>query len=826
MADNNDFTHEFQIYSTDLNAGTMGTGKFLLFDNNINAIKVEDVSNIKIGGGTNGRVLATDGEGNLRWISAAAVTGGISSYNELDNLPTLFSGDYNDLTNKPSIPDLTGYATESWVNSQGFGSGGGATNEITNTDGTSTYSVSVGTNGVVTMTTARGGIEFGAMPEVGGPTHLHIMRPAGSEGATDLYFGDDYNYVKMPGLYGAGTQGVEIGSSYNGGAVSTWRFGTDGHLILPAGGDIRDITGTSVLGGGGSANTGNISFSGDEITGTAGVAKMQVLDVIQTASYSFTPGVDYSTAVWENDYIVFNDPTQAIYDAIWALTNVSTIQVQVAGNWTTVTSTGSSTPGMPLAPTLFINQTAVGGPLNIDIVDITINQGTTSYVEIDGTDFRVDVQDDIRMYANDAFRFINRSTTNGIEIQTADGDHIWEFNPDGTLTLPDSGDILRNGSSVLSNDYNNLSNTPSLATVATSGDYNDLSNKPTFRETVSAGSGPGGNNQADSLILAGINPVIDIPSTWGGDLILQGGVGGSNGDLYGEVRIKSGTIGSNYEWHFTSDKKIKLPAGGDIVDSTGASVLGGSGGGITLPADASGYLNNNGSGTLTWVPGNPAGSGILPYSDFVVFSNTVTEDWTAYTLSGTMDSFNDYQSNIATITLSSATALGIQAVPNTKTFWLNDSKVNSNNYMVVEFPASPAVGEVFNVTISSDLTTVNAGSFVIGETYTISSVGTTSWTSIGASYSGVGNSFVATGAGTGTGTATTSAGAKKIIYKPATGQRVRTFANGSAPAVWFGSGGTYDFMYVDTAGNNSGMLLTFVFAGAIGGTPSWYQVYF
>lgn len=218
----------------------------------------------------------------------------------------------------------------------------------------------------------------------------------------------------------------------------------------------------------GSANTGNISFSGDEITGTAGVAKMQVLDVIQTASYSFTPGVDYSTAVWDADAITFNDPTQAIYDAIWALTNLSTIQVQVAGNWTTVTSTGSSTPGMPLAVTLFINQTAVGGPLNIDVVDITINQGTTSYVEIDGTDFRVDVQDDIRMYANDVFRLINRSTNNGIEIQTYDGEHVWEFNPDGTLTLPSNGDILRNGNSVI----------PNLALVATTGIYNDLSDRP------------------------------------------------------------------------------------------------------------------------------------------------------------------------------------------------------------------------------------------------------------------------------------------------------------------------------------------------------------
>ena len=113
--------------------------------------------------------------------------------------------------------------------------------------------------------------------------------------------------------------------------------------------------------------------------------------------------------------------------------------------------------------------------------------------------------------------------------------------------------------------------------VSFDGDYNSLTNKPTIRIAVAAGSGPGGNLQADSLALAGLNPTENIPSTYGGDLILQGGVGGANGDLYGEVRIKSGTIGANYEWHFTTDKKIKLPAGGSIVDSTGTSVLGGSG---------------------------------------------------------------------------------------------------------------------------------------------------------------------------------------------------------------------------------------------------------
>lgn len=131
-------------------------------------------------------------------------------------------------------------------NSLPYSNTGGSGEEITNTDGFNTYSVSVSTNGVVTMTTARGGIEFGAQPEPGAPAHLHIMRPADQEGSTDLYFGDDYNYVKMPNS-SYDQQGVEIGSSLNQGTVSVWRFGTDGALTLPLGGDIKDSNGVSVL---------------------------------------------------------------------------------------------------------------------------------------------------------------------------------------------------------------------------------------------------------------------------------------------------------------------------------------------------------------------------------------------------------------------------------------------------------------------------------------------------------------------------------------------------------------------------------------------------
>ena len=64
--------------------------------------------------------------------------------------------------------------------------------------------------------------------------------------------------------------------------------------------------------------------------------------------------------------------------------------------------------------------------------------------------------------------------------------------------------------------------------------------------------------------------------------------------------------------------------------------------------------------------------------------------------------------------------------------------------------------------------TITAGSFVVGSVYTILSLGTTSFTAIGASANTVGITFVATGVGSGTGTAynyfvgSNSTGAKTI----------------------------------------------------------------
>ena len=79
----------------------------------------------------------------------------------------------------------------------------------------------------------------------------------------------------------------------------------------------------------------------------------------------------------------------------------------------------------------------------------------------------------------------------------------------------------------------------------------------------------------------------------------------------------------------------------------------------------------------------------------------------------------------------------------------------SNDYVLVYRPSLASA--------SATTATVIAGGFVIGTTYTIATVGTTDFTSIGAASNTVGLGFVATGAGTGTGTATTTVSSQGLI---------------------------------------------------------------
>jgi len=106
--------------------------------------------------------------------------------------------------------------------------------------------------------------------------------------------------------------------------------------------------------------------------------------------------------------------------------------------------------------------------------------------------------------------------------------------------------------------------------------------------------------------------------------------------------------------------------------------------------------------------------------------------------------------------------------------------------------------------------TVTAGSFVTGRVYTISAVGNTSFTAIGAASNTVGVVFTATGPGTGTGTASF------------TGNNVTSAGNfASGQSYTIVTVGTTDFTAIGAANNTIGTVFTATGPGTGTGTAGW-----
>ena len=69
------------------------------------------------------------------WVNLGAGGGGSTDWSDITNKPDFaqvaYSNDYGDLDNKPEIPSLEGYATETWVQEQGFSTFSGSYNDLT-----------------------------------------------------------------------------------------------------------------------------------------------------------------------------------------------------------------------------------------------------------------------------------------------------------------------------------------------------------------------------------------------------------------------------------------------------------------------------------------------------------------------------------------------------------------------------------------------------------------------------------------------------------------------------------------------------------------------
>lgn len=146
-------------------------------------------------------------------------------------------------------------------------------------------------NGLI-LATDRGSLALGTNmegPGVAGHFHIAFDGSNVNPPANDLFLGDDYNYVKLPGsaLNPYTPYGVEIGTHNNvlGGDTHNWRFETDGNLVLPQGSRISDQATSvdlvvvhpsdnpywyNIFGDTGATNSANITINGSVVRDTGG----------------------------------------------------------------------------------------------------------------------------------------------------------------------------------------------------------------------------------------------------------------------------------------------------------------------------------------------------------------------------------------------------------------------------------------------------------------------------------------------------------------------------------------------------------------------------
>ena len=149
----------------------------------------------------------------------------------------------------------------------------------------------INNNGLI-LETDRGSLAIGTNmegPGVAGHFHIAFDGSNVEPPLNDLFLGDDYNYVKLPGsaLNPVNPYGVEIGTYNNDGGDSySWRFGTDGNLQLPQGSKIFDqVTSVEVavgrassdslywyniFGDTGATNNANVTINGSVVRDTGG----------------------------------------------------------------------------------------------------------------------------------------------------------------------------------------------------------------------------------------------------------------------------------------------------------------------------------------------------------------------------------------------------------------------------------------------------------------------------------------------------------------------------------------------------------------------------
>ena len=297
--------------------------------------------------------------------------------------------------------------------------------------------------------------------------HLHLT--TGDLSETSIFLGTDELNVRTT------TNGtIQITTPTEGSNV--WEFGTNGSLTLPAGGDIVDSYGDSVLGGG-SGDTGDITFSGATISAPDdaviriqakdsnsivrsyfrldpdnGYAEMRALSGRRTEYFSTS---DWATAEWTGTggggNISFTDAA----DLISFLNNQYNGQNRTfsinGGEYIAYDGFGGDSNNI----ILYTLASPPADPTTVTSIEFRYNRESRIEIDYDddeiniiGRGLDVDIETDERININangsveigsdTSVALLNNSATNSIIIRTNNNNtnQTWEFAADGKLTFP------------------------------------------------------------------------------------------------------------------------------------------------------------------------------------------------------------------------------------------------------------------------------------------------------------------------------------------------------------------------------------------------------
>jgi hypothetical protein len=195
-------------------------------------------------------------------------------------------------------------------------------------------------------------------------------------------------------------------------------------------------------------------------------------------------------------------------------------------------------------------------------------------------------QQAIDLFLGDDSNYVKLPSTGGVEIATQNfNQYSWIFSTDGNLTIP--GDIRSEGN--INIDINLSDSTLHRWQFGEDGEL-------TFPNGGQISNYPGGVGVSnDSWFVTPDNGTGGISSQDGQQYIQI------NDNLHVEIGTSYGTENESI-WQFGLDGNLTLPVGGDILDSTGTSVLGvgGTGDSLTSNNDINITVNSEDSSSYTW----------------------------------------------------------------------------------------------------------------------------------------------------------------------------------------------------------------------------------